>query len=586
MAFEAHLYDCPKCVREYDETRWVISLVQQYWKSKDGSARAREPVKLAKRPMSHEEGWEDLKRRCPSLAEACRRGEEEDKQRRRLFWRIGTAAAVAASVVIAVIVGWNALFAPNNTSETTLITQFPAGPELQGALVELITPSGRETVPLGQTIYAKDQLQKLLLGDMHWVALNQGSSAKITADITTRENQTSKLRYKVELVKGEAYAEVVPGHPFMVRTDNAVHAILGTKFSVRTEPGRTDLAVVEGTVRVSTPDSHDKWVDVTAGHTSTIFGESAPTTPVSANALAATAWAREFLFKEALAHIEPKAGDELLLSLGNIWKQPTPPDLASINYEKWVADQRDWFAREFPWAVQAEAGLTDRGVETDYVGILMVSGDIWQFLYPKSYNRPIPEFDPAAIERVAKYYEVDPEWFREVVASRVWARQFESLAAARIDKPGEAYLAALRQWQADIQGHVDSGDPLPNDLLLFTLRANTYLTKTWTAAYLWAKTYPEAAEKLLSGDKYLSGYLLPLSLSGGVRNIQSWLGYLDEHILAAQSVGFTAQELFTTPRGQGCLSQSVELTQRLSKFTAALAENGGGKTVKAEGTME
>ena len=110
MAFEAHLYDCPKCTREYDETRWVIRLVQQYWKSKDGLTQVKNPAKLAKRPMSHEEAWEGLKRRCPSLAEACRRGEEKDEQHRRLFRRIGTAAALAASVIIAVMVGWNALF--------------------------------------------------------------------------------------------------------------------------------------------------------------------------------------------------------------------------------------------------------------------------------------------------------------------------------------------------------------------------------------------------------------------------------------------------------------------------------------------
>jgi len=44
------------------------------------------------RPMTVKESWEDLKRRSPSLDSACRRKEEKDR-RRRLFWRIGTAAA-------------------------------------------------------------------------------------------------------------------------------------------------------------------------------------------------------------------------------------------------------------------------------------------------------------------------------------------------------------------------------------------------------------------------------------------------------------------------------------------------------------
>ena len=572
VAYEAHLMNCPKCIREYDQTRWALSLVQQYWKSKEGSAQGKNPIKLAKRPMSHEESWEDLKRRCPSLAEACRRGEEKDKQRRRRFRRVGAAAAVAASIIISVVVGWNALFAPNGTGETTLlINESPAGPEAEGAIVELITPSGKQALTLGQLIQTKGQLQKLLLGDMHWVALSRNSSAKITADIIKQESQTGKLRYKIELVKGQAYAEVVPGHPFMVRTDNALHAIIGTKFSIRTEPGRTDLVVVEGTVKFGTPGSDDKWVNVTAEHTSTIFGESAPTTPEPVDALAATAWARESLFKEALARIEPEADDKLLLSLGDIWKQPTPPDLESISYEKWVVDQRDWFAREFPWAIRVETALIDRGIETDYVSALMISGDIWQFHYPRSFSRPIPEFDPATIEQIAKYYEVDPEWFSKAVGFGVWARQLESLASTGIDKPGEVYHNALRQWQADIQGYAESGKPFPNGLLLFTLRANAYLAKTRTAAYLWARTYPEEAEKLLSGDKCLSGYLLPLSLSGGMRNIQSWLGYFDEQILAAQSAGFTAQELLTTPQTSGCQSVASILGKELSGYVDSLA---------------
>ena len=42
--------------------------------------------------MTIEESWEDLKRRSPSLAEACRRQERQER-RRRLLWGVGRLAA-------------------------------------------------------------------------------------------------------------------------------------------------------------------------------------------------------------------------------------------------------------------------------------------------------------------------------------------------------------------------------------------------------------------------------------------------------------------------------------------------------------
>ncbi len=90
-------------------------------------------------------------------------------------------------------------------------------------------------------------------------------------------------------------------------------------------------------------------------------------------------------------------------------------------------------------------------------------------------------------------------------------------------------------------------------------------------AYLWTKTYPEEAEELLSGDKYLSGYLLLRSLSGGIGDVQSWLRQLDEEVQAAQIAGFTAQELLTTPQSLWCESQARTLGQELSAYVEAMA---------------
>lgn len=55
--------------------------------------------------------------------------------------------------------------------------------------------------------------------------------------------------YEVRLHAGEIYAEVVPGHRLAVVTDQARSMVMGTKFAVCREPGKTELIVVQGRVR-------------------------------------------------------------------------------------------------------------------------------------------------------------------------------------------------------------------------------------------------------------------------------------------------------------------------------------------------
>ena len=86
-AFEAHVAACPACCKEYEETQWLISTLRKH---RPVAENAKEILPLSAvsvdalscdldwRPMTDAEGWEDLKRRCPSLAEACRRQQQED----------------------------------------------------------------------------------------------------------------------------------------------------------------------------------------------------------------------------------------------------------------------------------------------------------------------------------------------------------------------------------------------------------------------------------------------------------------------------------------------------------------------------
>jgi broad specificity phosphatase PhoE len=113
QAIETHLLICSACAEEYEEDRQLVAMLRQYWPIsrntrkllQDGlyEAEKREDrctCGKTYRPMTVEEGWEDLKRRCPSLVEDCRRHERK-KKLRKLVWRIGVIAAAAWSPLAA-----------------------------------------------------------------------------------------------------------------------------------------------------------------------------------------------------------------------------------------------------------------------------------------------------------------------------------------------------------------------------------------------------------------------------------------------------------------------------------------------------
>jgi predicted anti-sigma-YlaC factor YlaD len=88
-AVEAHLSACPACAEEYEQDRRLVALLRRHWPiSEDtqqllgqASHELQEGYTCTKRwrPMTVAEGWEDLKRRCPSLARACRPDERTRK---------------------------------------------------------------------------------------------------------------------------------------------------------------------------------------------------------------------------------------------------------------------------------------------------------------------------------------------------------------------------------------------------------------------------------------------------------------------------------------------------------------------------
>ena len=116
---------------------------------------------------------------------------------------------------------------------------------------------------------------------------------------------------------------------------------------------------------------------------------------------------------------------------------------------------------------------------------------------------------------------------------------------------------------------VDQGRLLENDLLLFTLRANSYLANTRTAAYLWIREHPEKAEILLDDEQYCSEYLSPL-LRREFETIESLTKYLSNQVIAVHKAGQVTQELVIAPKAGGCKMQAAALAKQLSGYVCAL----------------
>lgn len=157
-----------------------------------------------------QQGWQRVDRlaslRSPQL-----------RQPVRAAWRFGTRrqVALAASLCLAVLGG-------------LLLVQQGIGPFDQRYRTDV---GGHQTVPL------KD-----------------GSRVELNTDTRLRAAVTEQAR-EVWLEQGEAYFDIAkdPHKPFIVHAGERRIVVLGTRFSVRRDGPRVEVAVAEGKVRVETP---------------------------------------------------------------------------------------------------------------------------------------------------------------------------------------------------------------------------------------------------------------------------------------------------------------------------------------------
>lgn len=112
------------------------------------------------------------------------------------------------------------------------------------------------------------QLYATGLGGRATVKLTDGSSVELNTDTVLRADVRMGKRY-VSIERGEAYFDIVHNakNPFIVDVDGHRITDLGTKFSVRDEHGRVEVALLEGRASIASvrPDTQGHQAVLTPG---------------------------------------------------------------------------------------------------------------------------------------------------------------------------------------------------------------------------------------------------------------------------------------------------------------------------------
>ena len=105
----------------------------------------------------------------------------------------------------------------------------------------------------------RDRVFSTAVGGRELVTFADGTKIELNTDTVLRARMTTGKR-TIWLDKGEAYFQVKhdPANPFVVYAGDHRITDLGTKFLVRRDPGRLEVALMEGRVRFGAVDSSPK----------------------------------------------------------------------------------------------------------------------------------------------------------------------------------------------------------------------------------------------------------------------------------------------------------------------------------------
>jgi len=112
----------------------------------------------------------------------------------------------------------------------------------------------------------KDAVYSTALGERKTIALTDGSEIELNTNTAIRFAATLKLK-TVTLLKGEAYFQIKHDPKRLFVIEAAGHRItdIGTKFRVRRDDARLEVALLEGEVRFDSSDSRVKPLSMKPG---------------------------------------------------------------------------------------------------------------------------------------------------------------------------------------------------------------------------------------------------------------------------------------------------------------------------------
>ena len=375
LALELHLQSCQSCAAEYENNRHTITFIEDH-------------------KSEFSEAFESLDKRAGY---------------RRVIWRISAAAACLAIGVFVCLLASDSRL--NEWQNPNLQASAPAGL----VKIEMLADSGGVIIPASRRITSGDSIKTLVINDRHRLIMSTDTTLTIRP-LTTG----GRVGCTVNLDFGRIYTNVQhDGNPFVVKTDHGQAKITGTSFDITTEETGTRLIVVEGLVQFASDISS---VQVGAGQLSEIIAGSAPSKPQFCNAAELTAWAAVPRSIPALTEIAPASGDYNLADFGlYAGSGPIPGvqvDLATIDYDNWIEQKRDWFGREFPHIFQLQTALTKEGKNTEYPQLLVLSGDLERFVYPPASQHQliIPDLD--SLLKPSAHYGFDEKWLTANVRNR------------------------------------------------------------------------------------------------------------------------------------------------------------------------
>ncbi len=463
QAFKAHLLICLACKEEYEKTEQIQSLVKKHWgplgeKTRNLLEKAGHLAPVHRQTSSHhngsmtvEEAWQDLLSRCPDLAQPIRGWINLHSALRKVNV-IAACLAIGTLTLLAFFVDSK----PEITRESIFQKVFTAlKPSI---IVELVSDTGNIPVPVGQQITSHDNLSTLLINGKHRMVVNTRTTLSIRQMV-----ENGQVGCLVKLTEGQIYTHVkYDGNPFIVDTIHGKAVITGTTFDVKVTDEHTTLVVREGTVQF---ESDKGVVQVAAGQSSEITGQSAPSIPLSCDITELTAWATDYKAKPASAQAESNIDPwELALPL-----RKEPVALEETDYNQWIEQKRVWFKQNFPWIFQLKEALAKEGIKVDYPILLIETGDVWQFLYSDAAPDQFSVIDPTSLLKLASNFGFDKQWLLENVPAVKSVLKKPVLSENNL-----VDLKAFERWHK----YFDQAVELEPPALIYSFRAGKYLAET------------------------------------------------------------------------------------------------------------